>query len=108
MNFGEYQELAKTTLNQALNPEQRASMTALGLAGESGEVADMIKKMLYHGHPISHKDIDKELGDVLWYLAMVAEIFGLSLKDIAQHNIDKLKARYPEGFSEYASINRKD
>jgi len=107
MNFSEYQELAKTTLNTELNPEQRVSMTVLGLTGESGEVANMIKKMLYHGHPIGHRDLAKELGDVLWYLAMVADVFGLKLEDIAQHNINKLKARYPEGFSEYNSINRK-
>ena len=107
MNFAEYQKLARVTLNMGLNPAERASMTALGLTGESGEVADIVKKDLYHGHDIDKYALDKELGDVLWYLATLATTYGLNLEDIAQHNIDKLKARYPEGFSEYASINRK-
>lgn len=108
MNFAEYQKLAEQTLNRVLDKRERPSMMALGLAGESGEVADIVKKVLYHGHGLDKVAFDKELGDVLWYLAAIATTYGLSLEDIAQHNIDKLKARYPEGFSEYASINRKD
>ncbi|MHA2263576.1 MAG: nucleoside triphosphate pyrophosphohydrolase family protein [Candidatus Thorarchaeota archaeon] len=108
MNFYEYQELAERTVNKALKGKDRLSMTALGLTGESGEVADMIKKSLYHGHPLDRERLTKEIGDVLWYISVMAETLGIPLEKIAEQNIAKLAARYPEGFSEYLSINRKD
>jgi NTP pyrophosphatase (non-canonical NTP hydrolase) len=76
----------------------------LGIAGEAGEVADIIKKTLYHDEPlplITHPRREaarEELGDVLWYVAAVASDWGLSLNDVAQGNIDKLRERYPNGF----------
>ena len=77
-----------------------------GLTGESGEVADLIKKHFGHGHVLDQDKLKKELGDVLWYLSQLAEQFGLELSDVAETNIDKLKKRYPDGFSEEASRNR--
>ncbi len=71
---------------------------ALGLAGEAGEVAEIIKKNERHGKPINPEHLREELGDVLWYLTVLAEVNGLSLAEIAVANIDKLKARYPQGF----------
>lgn len=79
-----------------------------GLTGEAGEVADLIKKHFGHGHELDLIKVNKELGDVLWYLSQLAEQFGLSLDDVAQANIDKLKKRYPDGFSEEASKNRRE
>lgn len=79
---------------------------ALGIAGEAGEVADYIKKVLYHGHPIDKDKLCKELGDVLWYVATLADTAGLTLEVVARANIDKLWARYPNGFSTERSINR--
>lgn len=70
----------------------------LGLAGETGEVADLIKKDQYHSVPYNWRTIADELGDVLWYLTAVAEDHGLNLSDIAQINVDKLRKRYPDGF----------
>lgn len=81
-------------------------MAALGLSGEVGEFNDMIKKWVYHGTPIDEEHIKKELGDVLWYVAMMADAFGWSLDDIGGMNIDKLLKRYPQGFSEERSNNR--
>ena len=107
MNFSEYQGLAERTVNKALGPRERPSMAALGLTGESGEVADMIKKHLYHGHELDTEALIKELGDVMWYLAVVASTFGITLEYIAERNIIKLMERYPEGFSELDSIHRK-
>jgi NTP pyrophosphatase (non-canonical NTP hydrolase) len=78
----------------------------LGLAGEAGEVADYLKKVRGHGHSLDHGKMAKELGDVLWYLAVVADSFGFTLDDVARLNIEKLLARYPEGFTVAASINR--
>lgn len=79
-----------------------------GLSGEVGELNDLLKKSIFHGHDINLEEVEKEIGDVLWYVAMMCESFGFCMEDIMQMNIDKLEARYPEGFSEYASQHRKE
>ncbi len=79
---------------------------ALGLAGESGEVGDIIKKHLFHGHPLDEEKLIKELGDVCYYLAWMCNALGTTLSVVMEENINKLRKRYPEGFSEEASINR--
>jgi NTP pyrophosphatase (non-canonical NTP hydrolase) len=71
---------------------------ALGLAGEAGEVADLIKKGIFHQKGLDKENLKKELGDVLWYLTALCSDLGLSLEEVMQHNIKKLKARYPEGY----------
>ena len=108
MRLDEYQALALRTAGHRENTEKVLTYTALGLTGESGEVAEMIKKTFYHGHPLDVEALCKELGDVLWYLAVMAEELGLSLEQIATQNIEKLRARYPEGFSEQRSLARTD
>lgn len=70
----------------------------LGLSGEVGEFNDMIKKWIFHEKELDVKHAKKEAGDVLWYMAMLCESFGWNLEEIMQMNVDKLKARYPEGF----------
>ena len=80
---------------------------AMGLNGEAGEVVDLIKKIVFHGHEFDIDAICKELGDVCWYVALVCNSLGINLEDVMQKNIDKLKERYPDGFTEKASINRK-
>lgn len=81
---------------------------SLGLSGETGELNDMIKKTIFHGHELEEEKVKKELGDIMWYVAMMCESFGFEMEDIMQMNIDKLKARYPEGFSEWDSQHRKE
>ena len=80
----------------------------LGLAGESGEFLDMIKKWIFHGKPLDEKHAKKEAGDVCWYIAMICHSFGWNLDEIMRMNVDKLKARYPEGFSTELSNHRKE
>jgi NTP pyrophosphatase (non-canonical NTP hydrolase) len=70
----------------------------LGLCGEAGEVADAIKKAHFHGVAYELAAIKKELGDVLWYVAALAEDHGLTLSEIAKENVEKLRRRYPDGF----------
>jgi NTP pyrophosphatase (non-canonical NTP hydrolase) len=108
MRMDEYQQLALRTAGHREDRQQVLTYTALGLTGESGEVAEMIKKAFYHGHALEREKLSKELGDVLWYLAVMASGLGLSLDRIASENIDKLRARYPDGFSEERSRNRVD
>jgi len=78
----------------------------LGLTGEAGEVVDLIKKWIFHEKPLDKEHLQKELGDCCWYLAMMCYSFGFDLDEIMQMNIDKLKARYPQGFSTERSNNR--
>jgi NTP pyrophosphatase (non-canonical NTP hydrolase) len=73
-------------------------MATMGLSGEVGELNDMIKKWIFHKSDMDITHAKKELGDILWYVACMAESFGWSLDEIMKMNIDKLKARYPEGF----------
>ena len=80
----------------------------LGLAGESGEAADLVKKNIFQGHRLDLNELMEELGDVAWYLAIASHAIGYNLGDIFQGNVDKLKNRYPDGFDKSRSINRED
>lgn len=79
---------------------------ALGLSGEVGELNDMLKKWIFHEKQLDIDHAKKEAGDICWYLAMLCESFGWNLDEIMQINIDKLKARYPEGFDTYRANHR--
>ncbi len=106
MTLDEYQQLAARTLGRDRTYEQQLANAALGLTGESGEVAEVIKKHLFHATPLDQDALAKELGDCLWYIGAFATVLGLSLDDIAQRNVDKLRKRYPEGFDTERSRNR--
>ena len=82
------------------------SWNALGLAGEAGEVADMIKKGVYHQHGVDREEVKKELGDVLWYVSAICGDLDLELSEVMEANIEKLKQRYPDGFNFEQSQNR--
>ncbi len=108
MNLNEYQQLALTTLNPALDKKDVLINGVMGLCGEAGEAIDIVKKHLAQGHELERDALIKELGDVAWYLAETAYALGVPLEEVCQRNIDKLKARYPEGFSAEKSINREE
>ena len=108
MTINEYQKLALTTLNPALSEKDVLINGVMGLCGEAGEAIDLVKKHLAQGHELDRKKLAKELGDVAWYLAETAHAIGYDLETILQMNIDKLKARYPEGFSAERSIGRQE
>lgn len=106
MDFDDYQLLASRTAN--LSDPNRLVISGLGVTGEAGEVAELIKKHVGHGHPLDRDKLAKELGDVLWYISDIATACEMNLAEIAEGNIKKLRERYPEGFSTKASINRRD
>ncbi len=106
MTFNRYQRLAHVTKSRVLDFKTSIAVDALGLIGEAAEVSEHIKKILGHGHEADKNLIAKELGDVLWYVAEMASNFELSLDDIAEANIAKLKKRYPDGFSAERSLER--
>jgi NTP pyrophosphatase (non-canonical NTP hydrolase) len=82
----------------------------LGLSSESGEINEIIKKWLFHGHPMDEATLihlQKELGDLAWYFALCCFAFDMAPAGVLATNIAKLKARYPQGFSTERSMNRK-
>lgn len=80
----------------------------LGLTGEAGECADMVKKNIFQGHELDKEHLAKELGDVAWYLAITAYEIGYDLETILQMNVDKLRKRYPNGFEADRSLHREE
>ena len=108
MDMDKYQEEASRTGNMALTKEMKQATFAMGLAGEAGEVVDIMKKHLGHGHVLVRGQLEKELGDVLWYIAAIASENNIKLSDVAHVNIMKLRARYPQGFTEERSKARLD
>lgn len=106
MNFYRYQWLAQRTANPNSTPSAKIENGILGMCGEAGECADILKKYLHQGHEFDREKLVRELGDVLWYIAETAEGLGISLEDVARINLDKLRARYPDGFDPERSIHR--
>lgn len=98
LRFAEYQaEVARCSVH----PTPGADVVvkdALGLAGEVGEVVELVKKARFHGLPLDVQKARNEIGDVLWYLTDLCAQLGFTLADAAQSNTDKLRARYPDGF----------
>lgn len=108
MTINEYQQLAMTTLNKELSKKDILINGVMGLCGESGEAIDIVKKHLAQGHELDKEYLIKELGDIAWYIAETAFALDVELEDVLVQNIEKLKQRYPEGFSKEQSINRKN
>lgn len=107
MTLNAFQLETMRTASMGRTPEWALAIFGLGIGGEAGEVQDLVKKHLGHGHPLDKEKLVKELGDVLWYVAAIADQAGVSLEMVAQVNVEKLRKRYPNGFSSEASLNRK-
>ena len=107
MTLDEYQAAAARTTNARLTEKERLLDAAAGLAEEAGEILGFIRKHVYQSHPLQKESLQIELGDALWCLAMTAKSAGFSLEQIAAANVAKLRARYPEGYSDTASRERR-
>ena len=103
MTINEYQKEALRTACGAV-----IENGVLGLCGESGECADIVKKHLFQGHDLNKEHLAKELGDVAWYLAVSAYAIGYDLETVMQMNVDKLRNRYPDGFNADLSQHRQE
>ena len=108
MTINEYQKLAMTTLNPKLDKKDVLINGVMGLCGESGEAIDIVKKHLAQGHELDREHLIKELGDVAWYLAETATALDVTLEEVFNQNIEKLKKRYPEGFEVEKSVGREE
>ena len=106
MDIETYRQDVIRTVRADLTARERLLLGALGLAGEAGEVADSLKKMLFHGHPLDEQAVRDELGDVMWYVIFLCETLGFTLEDVLVGNVEKRRKRYPDGFSTERSLNR--
>lgn len=119
MNGWEYQNQAMRTNDEKHDARLKAACFryenvaellngCLGLAGESGEFLDEVKKWIFHEKQLDKEHLEKELGDVLWYVAMICKAMGWDLDEVMKKNVKKLQARYPEGFDPEQSAHRKE
>lgn len=107
MTINEYQNAAlRTAQTDKFSASELLLNSALGLCGESGEVADLVKKHRFQGHDLDFEHLAKEYGDIAWYLAVGAYAIGLDLESVFRMNKEKLEARYPDGFSADRSLHR--
>ena len=132
MTFNEYQQHAMRTAGKQETEALGQAMGSMGLAGESSELfelflvqqetfltaarvavragltVDGLKKNVFHAHPLDKEKLKKELGDLCWYVAVLADRCGLTLSEVVEANVEKLRLRYPSGFEAERSINRID
>lgn len=106
MNGNRYQELAARTINEKLYDYEMEMHALHGMAGEIGELHSLYQKT-FQGHEFDEEHAKKELGDLLWFVAEYCTAMGWNLGDVMVMNIDKLIKRYPDGFKEEQSLNRK-
>ena len=104
--FTGYQIEASRTIPDGFTKEQMLDNAVYGLCGEIGELVDLLKKAKFQGHELDKEKAVLELGDVLWYVSLMAKGLGVELSEVASANIYKLRARYGEKFDPEKSINR--
>lgn len=93
-----YQDAAARTINPALDEQQRLLDAAAGLAEEAGEALAHVRKHVMQGRPLDRDALARELGDALWCLAIAARCVDVQLSEVAARNLEKLRARHPNGF----------
>lgn len=108
LTANDYQRMAMRTAGEYESKLAKIRNAVYGLNGEAGEVIDILKKHEFQGHDLSAESIVDELGDCLWYAALLADALDTTLEDVMLRNVEKLKERYPDGFSKERSVNRKE
>ena len=109
MTGNEYQKCALRTANDIDQiPYGNLIVGVLGLSGETGEITDHVKKFLGQGHELNRDHIIEECGDLLWYVAITLHAVGCDMDTAMVRNVEKLKERYPDGFTAEKSIHRKE
>jgi NTP pyrophosphatase (non-canonical NTP hydrolase) len=110
MNLAQYkEESGRTFLNREVGIDPKTTdllHCAIGIGTESGELLDQFKRHIYYGKPLDIVNVKEEIGDKMWYIMNLCRLLDLSLEEIMQMNIDKLKTRYPEKFTAENAINR--
>jgi len=98
MDFDEYQKSAMRTKGWFPQEVEQMLAAGLGIAGEAGEIVDELKKIFFHGRALDKNRLIEEMGDELWYLALLCDALDISMDELATYNITKLEKRYPDGF----------
>jgi NTP pyrophosphatase (non-canonical NTP hydrolase) len=106
--LNEYAKLADRTAKNFGSDQQDMIHATLGIMSEGGELTTMVKAYAIYGKPFDRENAAEELGDLLWYIALAARVVGVSLGEIAQQNIEKLRKRYPDKYSDQAALARAD
>lgn len=106
MDIEQYSKQALRTTHSGLSPTDQIINAVMGLSGESGEIIDYIKKVLFRNKPCDQAVLVKELGDCLFYMNWLARLYGIDWAEIMTTNLAKLQARYPNGFNSIAANNR--
>src|SRR4051812_3501092 len=107
MTLDDYQSAASRTRNEGLSDRERLLDAAAGLAEESGEILGLVRKHAFQARPLDRDKLQTELGDALWCLTIAAQSAGLTLEQVAAANVAKLRARYPDGYTDTASRERR-
>ena len=108
LRANEYQRLAARTINRQLSEVEVEMHALFGMVGEIGELHSIYQKKFQGHKEDTEEHRKKECGDLLWFIAEYCTAYGWELEDVMQTNIDKLIARYPEGFSAEKSLHRKE
>ena len=96
MDLKDYQELCKKTAKKFVTDREEILTWGLGITGEAGDVASCIKKTFQHDND-QKEGIKENLGDAMWYAAMICNFFGWNFEEVLKQNIEKLKKRYSDG-----------
>jgi len=107
MNEAIYRAQIERTM-KPMEADRKLAMLGLGVSCEASEVADVLKKVVFQGHEFNRGELVEELGDLEWYVTHLKKVLDISSDYVRLKNIEKLKERYPQGFSGYDSINRKE
>lgn len=105
MTGNEYQKMAARTVDQKLTPVEQELHALYGMVGEIGELHSIYQKV-FQGHPMEKEHLEKEVGDLLWFVAEYCGALGWDLEDVMELNIQKLLKRYPDGFEAEKSLHR--
>lgn len=108
LSVNEYQKKSLETCNESLTAKDLLIEGLMGINGEAGECIDILKKVIFQNHIFDKEKMIEELGDVAWYLSLSAYSIGCDLEHVFITNLEKLKKRYPDGFSSENSISRDD
>lgn len=110
MNINTYLIESEKTLSSQFHAKdeknQKLLHAAIGLSTESGELLDQMKKVIYYGKDLDKTNIKEELGDLMWYMAIMLRELDLDFEEVLEVNIKKLKARYGEKFNSEGALNR--
>jgi NTP pyrophosphatase (non-canonical NTP hydrolase) len=110
MRWTEYEQLAMRTKSDIATLDHvpvDVLHGAMGLSTEAGEMMDNVKRAVFYGKPLNLGNLQEEIGDVCWYIALICSTTGLDFNEILERNIDKLRIRYPERFASVDALNRK-